>query len=212
MEEGPRARQMAQRVTTAVSITRSALIYAPTQVRPALMLDLATKEGLRVQPREQDDVLEPLQRTNYWIHVSREIRSGLGSQTLVMWSVNQMPGIWVSFDINEDQYWLVFDREQLSLTAGPEWFGWAATALMLALIGAAVSVRFVNHPLARLAKVARQLARGKLPRPCLNVALTKFAILILPSTGWPATYVRPRLIVRLCWRGFLTTCVPHWLA
>src|SRR5690554_2366904 len=58
MEEGPRARQMAQRVTTAVSITRSALVYAPTSVRPALILDLATKESLRVQPRERSDVLE----------------------------------------------------------------------------------------------------------------------------------------------------------
>ncbi|HLT99760.1 MAG TPA: two-component sensor histidine kinase, partial [Burkholderiaceae bacterium] len=58
MEEGPRAKQMAQRVTTAVSITRSALIYAPTSVRPALLLDLATKESLRVQPRDPSDVLE----------------------------------------------------------------------------------------------------------------------------------------------------------
>lgn len=185
MEEGPRARQMAQRVTTAVSITRSALIYAPTDNRPALMLDLATKEGLRVQPREPDDVLEPLQRTNYWRHVAKEIRAGLGSQTLVMWSVNQMPGIWVSFDIDDERYWLVFDREQLSLTAGPEWLGWAATALLLALIGAAVSVRFVNAPLARLAKVARQLAQGETPSPLpergpneirdLNIAFNRMA-------------------------------------
>src|SRR3546814_13572880 len=52
MEEGPRATQMAQRVTTAVSITRSALVYAPTSVRPALLLDLATQERLRVQDRQ----------------------------------------------------------------------------------------------------------------------------------------------------------------
>ncbi|MGG4773872.1 ATP-binding protein [Paenalcaligenes sp. Me52] len=185
MEEGPRARQMAQRVTTAVSITRSALMYAPPHVRPALLLDLATKEGLRVQPRDSNDTLEPLQRSNYWQEVYREIRAGLGSQTLVMWSVNQMPGIWVSFDINDDKYWLVFDREQLSLTAGPEWLGWAITALLLALIGAAVSVRFVNHPLARLAKVAQQLARGETPSPLpergpneireLNVAFNRMA-------------------------------------
>ncbi|WP_423227291.1 ATP-binding protein [Paenalcaligenes suwonensis] len=185
MEEGPRARQMAQRVTTAVSITRSALTYAPPHVRPALLLDLATKEGLRVQPRDSNDTLEPLQRSNYWQEVYREIRAGLGSQTLVMWSVNQMPGIWVSFDINDDKYWLVFDREQLTLTAGPEWLGWAITALLLALIGAAVSVRFVNHPLARLAKVAQQLARGETPSPLpergpneireLNVAFNRMA-------------------------------------
>ena len=165
MEEGPRARQMAQRVTTAVSITRSALVYAPTSVRPALILDLATKESLRVQPRERSDVLEALPVSNYWNHVSAQIRDKLGTETQVMWSVNQIPGVWVSFDINEDQYWLVFEREQLALTAGIEWLGWGATALLLALIGAAVSVRFVNRPLAQLAKVAQQLARGETPSP-----------------------------------------------
>lgn len=165
MEEGPRATQMAQRVATAVSITRSALIYAPTSVRPALLLDLATKESLRVQPRDVADVPEALPESNYWHHVASEIRDRLGNNTQVMWSVNHMPGIWVSFDINKDQYWLVFDREQLGLTAGIEWFGWGATALLLALIGAAVSVRFVNRPLAQLAKVAQQVARGETPSP-----------------------------------------------
>src|SRR3546814_15438522 len=80
MEEGPRATQMAQRVTTAVSITRSALVYAPTSVRPALLLDLATKESLRVQPREAPDVLEPLPNSNYWNHVAAEIKNRLGPE------------------------------------------------------------------------------------------------------------------------------------
>ncbi|WP_167668957.1 ATP-binding protein [Allopusillimonas soli] len=165
MEEGPRAKQMAQRVATAVSITRSALIYAPPSVRPALLLDLATKESLRVQPREPTDTLAPLPNSNYWNHVAAEIKDRLGPDTYIMWSVNDASGIWVSFEINNDEYWLVFDREQIGLTAGAEWLGWGATALLLALIGAAVSVRFVNRPLAQLAKVARQLARGETPSP-----------------------------------------------
>lgn len=165
VEEGPRATQMAQRVTTAVSITRSALIYAPTSVRPALLLDLATKESLRVQPLESTDTLQPLPDSRYWDHVSAQIKEHLGEQTRVSWSVNNIPGIWVSFEINEDQYWLVFDREQLGLTSTAEWLGWGATALFLALIGAAISVRFVNRPLAQLAKVARQIARGETPSP-----------------------------------------------
>lgn len=165
VEEGPRAAQMAQRVTTAVSITKSALIYAPGSVRPALLLDLATKESLRVQPLEPTDVLEPLPDVRYWGHVATQIREHLGENTKISWAVNNIPGIWVSFDINDDQYWLVFDREQLGLTSLAEWLGWGASALVLALIGAAISVRFVNRPLAQLAKVARQLARGETPSP-----------------------------------------------
>lgn len=165
MEEGPRATQMAQRVTTSVSITRSALIYAPQEVRPALLLDLATKESLRVQPREPTDELEPIPESSYWDHVVEEIKTRLGPNAQVMWSVNQVPGIWVSFDIENDHYWLVFDREQLGLTVGLQWFWWGATALLLALIGSAISVSFVNRPLAQLARVARQVARGQIPSP-----------------------------------------------
>src|SRR5699024_10733347 len=165
MEEGPRAQQMAQRATSSVGITRSALAYAPPHVRPALLLDLATKEGLRVQPREANDVLEPLPSSTYWQAVYEEVRHGLGNQTLMMWSVNSMPGIWVSFTASDEEYWMVFEREQLSLTAGTEWLGWGGTALFLALVGAAVSVRFVNAPLQRLGKVAQQLARGVQPSP-----------------------------------------------
>jgi two-component system osmolarity sensor histidine kinase EnvZ len=165
IEEGPRAAQMAQRVASTVSITRSALVYAPPQVRPALLLDLATKESLRVQPRATTDVLEPLPHTAYWDHVSAEIRNRLGKQTIMMWSVNQVPGIWISFHIDNDQYWLVFDREQLRLTTGREWLGWVGATLLLALLGAAISVRFINQPLAKLARVTQQLARGEMPTP-----------------------------------------------
>ncbi len=165
IEEGPRAAQLAQRIATTVSVTRSALMYAAPAVRPSLLLDLATQESLRVQPRESSDVLEPLPHTDYWHNVSSEIRARLGSQTAVMWSVNQAPGIWISFHINEDLYWLVFDRDQLRLTTGREWLGWVAASLMLALLGAAISVRFINQPLAQLAKVAQQLARGEMPTP-----------------------------------------------
>lgn len=163
MEEGPRANQMALRVTSAVSITKAAIQYAPDERRPELLLDLATKEGLRVQPRAADDILEPLPRTDYWQHVADDIRKNLGSNTLVMWSVNDLPGIWVSFELGVEKFWMVFSREQLSLTTGPEWLGWTGTALVLALVGAWISVRFVNRPLAQLAQVAHEVSRGETP-------------------------------------------------
>lgn len=165
MESGPRAAQMAQRVITSVNLTRTALENTPSDLRPNLLLDLATKEGVRVQPRDANDVMEPIQRSTYWLKVSDDIRTELGSPTLIMWSVNDTPGIWVSFNLDTDQYWLVFDREQLSLIAGTEWLGWIVSALLLSFFGAAISVRFVHRPLARLAQVTRQIAHGETPSP-----------------------------------------------
>ena len=51
MELGPRAHQMAQRVVTAVNITRTALVYSQSKERSQLLLDLATNEGIQVYPR-----------------------------------------------------------------------------------------------------------------------------------------------------------------
>src|SRR5690606_37214281 len=109
--------------TSTVGITQSALIYAPEAQRPDLVLDLATKESLRVQPRDRGDVLVPPPDTSYWRMVIAEIKARLGPGTQVMWRVNDMPGIWVSFTLGNEQFWLVFDREQLGLASGVEWLG-----------------------------------------------------------------------------------------
>lgn len=165
MELGPRANQMAQRVITAVNITRTALIYSDDAERSQLLLDLATNEGIQVYPREVTDFTEPLPDDEYWQRVAEYIRNRYGPETQIVWAVNQVPGFWVSFQINQDLYWLVFEREQIGLTGGIEWLGWGATALLLSLIGAAVSVGFVNRPLSRLARAAQVLSRGETPAP-----------------------------------------------
>ncbi|ARP85857.1 sensor histidine kinase RisS [Bordetella genomosp. 9] len=165
MELGPRANQMAQRVITAVNITRTALVYAQADERSKLLLDLATNEGIQVYPRELTDFAEPLPNDDYWQRVADHIRSRFGPDTQIAWGVNQVPGFWVSFRIDNDLYWLVFEREQIGLTGGIEWLGWGATALLLSLVGAAVSVGFVNRPLSRLARAAQVLSRGETPAP-----------------------------------------------
>lgn len=165
MELGPRAAQMAQRVVTAVNITRTALVYAQSDERSRLLLDLATNEGIQVYPRELTDFAEAVPQDRYWQRVAEAIRFRYGADTQIAWSVNQVPGLWVSFSIGNDLYWLVFERERVGLTGGIEWLGWGATALLLSLIGAAVSVGFVNRPLSRLARAAQIVSRGESPPP-----------------------------------------------
>jgi len=163
MEMGPRATQMAQRVVTAVNITRTALIYAQSEERSRLLLDLATNEGIQVYPRELTDFAEPVPQDRYWQRVAETIRFRFGADTQIAWGVNQVPGLWVSFNIDNDLYWVVFERERIGLTGGIEWLGWGATGLLLSLIGAAVSVGFVNRPLSRLARAAQLVSRGESP-------------------------------------------------
>ena len=175
MEMGPRATQMGQRVVTSVNITRTALIYSQPEERSKMLLDLATNEGIQVYPREGTDFIEPLPAENYWQRVAEHIRARFGPDTQIAWSVNQVPGFWVSFSIDNDHYWLVFEREQIGLTGGIEWLGWGATALLLSLIGAAVSVGFVNRPLSRGDTPAPLPEHGPLEIRELNASFNRMA-------------------------------------
>lgn len=165
MEMGPRATQMSKRVATSVNLTRAALAYSSASERPSVLLELASREGLQVYPRTAEDQVESLPGEEYWQQVAALLRDILGLETVLAWEVNDQPGFWVSFRIDDEKYWLMFERQEIGLTGGIEWFGWGATALLLSLLGAGISVAYINRPLARLARSAQLLTRGDIVPP-----------------------------------------------
>ncbi len=165
MEIEPRAHQMAQQIVTAVNITRAALVYSAPIRRRFLLLDLATNEGIQIYPRDPADRTEALPDTTLMQWVSAQITHQLGPQTQIKWTVNDMPGLWVSFSIEGDNYWAVLERARTERHDGVQWLGWGLAALLLSLLGAAMIVGFVNRPLSRLARAAQALSRGEPPTP-----------------------------------------------
>ena len=159
----PQARDIADQIVTAVNITRAALVYAAPIRRRYLLMDLATNEGIRIYPRNPADRTEPMPDTALMQWVAIEINRQLGPDTQIKWSVNQLPGIWVSFSLNNDSYWVVLERTRAERTDGAQWLGWSLAALLLSLSGAALIVGFVNQPLTRLLRATQALARGEQP-------------------------------------------------
>ena len=47
-----------------------------------------------------------------------------------------MEGFWVSFTIDEDEYWVMLPRERFEPEFGLQWLGWGLALLALALVGA----------------------------------------------------------------------------
>src|SRR5690606_6559842 len=165
MEIEPRAHQMAQQIVTAVNITRAALVYSAPIRRRFLLLDLATNEGIQIYPRDPGDRTEPLPDTDLLQWAAAQISRQLGPDTQVMWAVNDMPGLWVSFSIEGDNYWAVLERARAERHDGVQWLGWGLAALLLSLMGAAVIVGFVNRPLSRLAPARQALPHNDTPAP-----------------------------------------------
>jgi two-component system osmolarity sensor histidine kinase EnvZ len=165
IERIPRATQMAAQVVSMVTITRAALAHSAPDLRRELLFDLASNEGIRIYPLENDDRIEPPPATTLMPMVQSIVRGRLGNNTRFAGKVNDAAGFWVSFKIDEDDYWLRLDRDRIAGASGLQWLGWAAATLFLSLIGAAFISRLINLPLARLTAVARAIAKGGQPEP-----------------------------------------------
>jgi two-component system osmolarity sensor histidine kinase EnvZ len=62
--------------------------------------------------------------------IEKLVKAKLGADTRFSSKVNGVAGFWVSFNIDDDQYWLMLERERIrGLTgisgwAGPAWCRW----------------------------------------------------------------------------------------
>jgi two-component system osmolarity sensor histidine kinase EnvZ len=162
-EREPRAQQLAAQITSIVNITRSALLYSDPIVRLALLADLADNQGIRIVPLEKTDDIRPFSDSPVVTRASEHVLEALGPRTRLASEVNGVPGIWVSFAIDADEYWVVIDRDPLARDFGTRWIGWAVIAAIASLLAAAAITRVVNRPLARLSEAAGELGAGRLP-------------------------------------------------
>ncbi|MGI4901543.1 MAG: histidine kinase dimerization/phospho-acceptor domain-containing protein, partial [Janthinobacterium lividum] len=163
IEREPRAQRIALQLVSIVKLTRTALLYSDPDLRRALLQDLESNEGVRVYPRETTDKFKPQPSESLNRLIESDVRSRLGDDTVIAASVNDIPGVWISFKIDDDDYWVALDRDQLDNVTGLQWLGWGIFALALSLFGAAFITSLVNRPFARLALAARKVGSGQAP-------------------------------------------------
>jgi len=163
VERGPRAQQIAAQVVSIVTITRAALTHSAPELRRELLFELASNEGIRIYPLEDSDVLQAPTESSLMTQARDAVRSRLGADTRFASRVNDVPGFWVSFAIDDDEYWLMLDRERINRNSSLQWAGWASVVLLLSLLGAVFISGLINQPLGRLTAAARAIARGREP-------------------------------------------------
>ena len=165
IERAPRAQQIAQTIVSVVNVTRSALIHSDPAKRTDLLADLASNESIRIYPLETTDVVEPLRESASNTLMLDYVRARLGRDTRIVRSVNAQTGLWVSFSIDGDDYWVAFERDRVEVVTGLQWLGWGAAALALSLLGAVAMSRLINLPLKQLATAAVVIGQGGKPVP-----------------------------------------------
>jgi two-component system, OmpR family, osmolarity sensor histidine kinase EnvZ len=160
----PRARQISQNLVSIVNLTRTALVNSRPELRRELLSDLVEREGIQVyaaEPGERVVVSErPLLRL-----VSELVRRQLGEDTRLAVEREGKAGLWVSFFIDDDEYWVRIPRERIERQVALRWLGWGALALALSLLAAYLLVSRLNRPLRALAQAAGAIGEGKTPEP-----------------------------------------------
>ncbi len=165
VERTPRAQQMAAQVISIVTITRAALTHSAPELRRELLFDLASNEGIRIYPLEETDVVAPPPDSELMYVLESYVKARLGQDTKFSSKVNDVAGFWVSFKIDDDEYWLRLDRERIEGASNIQWLGFGTAALTLSLLGAVFISRLINQPLSRIATATRAIAKGVWPDP-----------------------------------------------
>lgn len=161
----PRARQVSQQIVSTVNLTRAALVTAEPTKRYSLLGEIAEREGVQVHAAEDNEKLAPLPKTGFYEFVEADLRSQLGPETLFTLSRNGVEGIWVSFNIDGDSFWVLMPESRLAADESWRWIGWGALVLLLAMGGAFLIVARINRPLRALTEAAAQMGRGATPAP-----------------------------------------------
>ena len=164
-EREPRARELAQQAVSVVNLTRAALVNADPFRRRELLIELNEREGIRIYPVTNEDQLAPLRPEGRLERVASRVRAELGAATRFAAARDGMRGFWVSFFIDEDEFWVMLPRERFEPELGLGWLGWGALLLALALAGASLIAATLSRPLRALAGAARRVGRGETPEP-----------------------------------------------
>lgn len=161
IEREPRASAAALQAVSVVNLTRAALLAAHEQRRLPLLTELSQTEGVRVYPIEIFEEVEPLPDDPLIQLIAAKIVAQLGEGTIV--SVNHLglPGLWVSFSIEGDDFWVVIPKIRTAHRSVWQWLEWGILILGMALGGAYFIAARINRPLQLLVNAAEQVAHGR---------------------------------------------------
>ncbi len=160
LELAPRAVQTAQQLATLVNLSRAAVIHADAIGRLSLLKTMADEEGVRIIPRERQDTVVTVDSDAMTRDMAAALRQRLGDGTVVASSVNGQSGLWIGFEIDGDDYWLLTDGGRYNVEAGKTWVVWLVVAALLSLVGAALIAGLINRPLKNLSFAASRVREG----------------------------------------------------
>ena len=164
-ENEPRARALAQNLVSVVNLTHVALLTTQPEKRRELLAELSDREGIQVYAAEPGERIVVMPETPVLQLAMTMVREQLGQDTRFAVRREGLTGLWVSFSIEDDEYWVRIPRERAERRIAMRWIAWGALAIALALTAAYLIVSRVSQPLRSLVTAAGEIGRGRTPEP-----------------------------------------------
>ena len=173
-EREPRAKSMAQEIITIVNFTKASIEAAATNKRIKLLSQLSGIGDVSIYPAYYFEPLESIPNDPFLQSVTKKIIQALPQGTMITVNHYDIPGIWVSFEIDSDLFWIVIPRKIIDRPFPLHWIGWGLIILGIAIAAAYLVTQRISRPLNRLIDGVDKIRFGQAIKRLPSDSVTEF--------------------------------------
>ena len=159
-EREPRATALAQEIITIVNFTKASLYAAAPSKRIQLFREINAIGDVTIYAAYPFESIEPIPDDPFLQLVVEKISTQLLPGTFVAINHYDIPGVWVSFEIDGDMFWVVVPRLIRDRPFPWHWIGWGILIAILAITGAYISTKRISRPINNLIDAAEKIRKG----------------------------------------------------
>ncbi|HQR03397.1 MAG: HAMP domain-containing protein [Proteobacteria bacterium] len=159
----PRSRQLSHLLTSIANLTRFAVVSADPSRRAQLLTALAQREGIRIYVEEEGERLSTPIHDTFLEAVETKLQETLGPGTRLALERDGERALFLSIDIEGDDYWIALPMDRIDHSHSLEWIGWGLLAAAIAFLAAGYSISRLTRPLLSIAEAAAEIGVGRHP-------------------------------------------------
>ena len=159
-EREPRAAALAQEIITIVNFTKASLYAAAPSKRIQLFREINNIGDIKIYPAFPFESIEPIPDDPFLKLVVEKITAKISSGSFVAINHYDIPGVWVSFEIDGDMFWVVVPRLISDRPFPWHWIGWGIVIAILAILGAYITTKRISRPINNLIDAADKIRNG----------------------------------------------------
>jgi len=159
-EREPRAAALAQEIITIVNFTKASLYAAAPSKRIQLFREINNIGDIKIYAAFPFESIEPIPDDPFLKLVVEKITAKISSGSFVAINHYDIPGVWVSFEIDGDMFWVVVPRLISDRPFPWHWIGWGIVIAILAILGAYITTKRISRPINNLIDAEDKIRNG----------------------------------------------------